>query len=117
MRCTIPGARTTLCLRNATGYFSFKEIPVHSAGLWYLPAGKSLRAICIGIVYGYSPFIRKYSMPQRKDSKNNRNFLTKCTCPHCAMQSEHSFTRVQKGSALMCPHCSKIFKQDKPAYA
>lgn len=56
-------------------------------------------------------------MPQRKDSKNNRNFLTKCTCPHCSQQSEHSFSRAQKGAALMCPHCSKIFHQDKAAFA
>ncbi|WP_312690961.1 YnfU family zinc-binding protein [Kosakonia sp.] len=69
------------------------------------------------MVYGCSPFIRKQSMPQRKDSKNNRNYLTQCTCPHCAKQSEHSFTRVQKGAALMCPHCSKIFSQDKTAIA
>lgn len=56
-------------------------------------------------------------MPQRKDSKNNRNYLVKCTCPHCTSQSEHSYTRVQKGSALMCPHCSKIFSQDKATFA
>ncbi|WP_074184080.1 YnfU family zinc-binding protein [Klebsiella pneumoniae] len=49
----------------------------------------------------------------RKNSKNNRNYLIKCTCPSCTNQSEHSYTRVQKGSALMCPHCSKIFTQDK----
>ncbi|MDE4726893.1 YnfU family zinc-binding protein [Klebsiella pneumoniae] len=48
-----------------------------------------------------------------KNSKNNRNYLIKCTCPNCINQSEHSYTRVQKGSALMCPHCSKIFTQDK----
>lgn len=52
-------------------------------------------------------------MQQRKNSKNNRNYLIKCTCPNCINQSEHSYTRVQKGSALMCPHCSKIFTQDK----
>ncbi|WP_264971587.1 YnfU family zinc-binding protein [Klebsiella variicola] len=47
------------------------------------------------------------------NAKNNRNYLIKCTCPNCINQSEHSYTRVQKGSALMCPHCSKIFTQDK----
>lgn len=52
-------------------------------------------------------------MQQRKNSKNNRNYLIKCTCTNCINQSEHSYTRVQKGSALMCPHCSKIFTQDK----
>ncbi|GJL36626.1 hypothetical protein TUM17576_34460 [Enterobacter hormaechei] len=70
-----------------------------------------------GIVYGYSPFIRKDPMPQRKDSKNNRNYLVKCTCPHCTKQSEHSFTRVQKGLSLMCPHCSKLYNQEKTALA
>ncbi|EPH1839681.1 MULTISPECIES: YnfU family zinc-binding protein [Klebsiella] len=67
----------------------------------------------LGIVYGCGPFIRKYHMQQRKNSKNNRNYLIKCTCPDCTSQSEHSYTRVQKGSALMCPYCSKIFTQDK----
>ncbi|HGF0147538.1 MULTISPECIES: YnfU family zinc-binding protein [Klebsiella] len=56
-------------------------------------------------------------MQQRNNSKNNRNYLIKCTCPNCTNQSEHSHTRVQKGSALMCPHCSKIFTQDKPPFA
>ncbi|HHC4648987.1 YnfU family zinc-binding protein [Klebsiella pneumoniae] len=65
------------------------------------------------IVYGCGPFIRKCHMQQRKNSKNSRNYLIKCTCPNCINQSEHSYTRVQKGSALMCPHCSKIFTQDK----
>ncbi|MCJ5459546.1 YnfU family zinc-binding protein [Klebsiella pneumoniae] len=42
-----------------------------------------------------------------------RNDLLIRTFPSCTNQSEHSYTRVQKGSALMCPHCSKIFTQDK----
>ncbi|WP_346014251.1 YnfU family zinc-binding protein [Kosakonia sp. SMBL-WEM22] len=69
------------------------------------------------IVYGCRPFIRKKSMSQRKDSKNRRNYLVKCSCPHCSQHSEHSFSRVQKGAMLMCPHCSKIFHQDKNALA
>lgn len=56
-------------------------------------------------------------MSQRKDSKGRRNYLVKCNCPHCSQSSEHSFSRVQKGAMLMCPHCSKIFHQDKTAVA
>lgn len=56
-------------------------------------------------------------MSQRKDSKGHRNYLVKCNCPHCSQSSEHSYSRVQKGSALMCPHCSKIFHHDKNAAA
>ncbi|WP_312946390.1 YnfU family zinc-binding protein [Superficieibacter sp.] len=48
-------------------------------------------------------------MPGRKDSKARRNHLVKCSCPDCAQLSEHSFTRVQKGAQLMCPHCNKLF--------
>ncbi|WP_135692377.1 YnfU family zinc-binding protein [Klebsiella quasipneumoniae] len=48
-----------------------------------------------------------------KNSKNNRNYLIKCTGPNYINRSEHSYTRVQKDSALMYPHCSKIFTQDK----
>ncbi|WP_308423923.1 YnfU family zinc-binding protein [Franconibacter pulveris 1160] len=73
--------------------------------------------MCAGIVYGGCPSIRNYSMSQRKDAKNSRNYLVKCTCPHCNQQSEHSFSRVQKGAMLMCPRCSKLFSQGKTAFA
>ncbi|XTZ36824.1 YnfU family zinc-binding protein [Salmonella enterica] len=52
-------------------------------------------------------------MSERKDSKNRRNYLVQCACPNCSQKSEHSFSRVQKGSNLMCPYCSKIFQPSK----
>ncbi|MFW8159847.1 hypothetical protein ACOIDG_27220, partial [Klebsiella pneumoniae] len=46
------------------------------------------------IVYGCGPFTRKSHMQQRKNPKNNHNYLIKCTCRNCIKQSEHSYTRV-----------------------
>ncbi|AUP76754.1 hypothetical protein CWS02_15495 [Enterobacter sp. EA-1] len=80
------------CEKRITGY-------MHRYGVWLQPIHQEIL----------------YATTQRL--KNNRNYLIKCTCPHCSKQSEHSFTRVQKGSALMCPHCSKIFNQDRAAIA
>ncbi|MFM3293689.1 YnfU family zinc-binding protein [Klebsiella pneumoniae] len=97
---------TLRCLLNAWRFRKKKT----TCARWL---GNSIRAMYQWIVYGCGPFIRKCHMQQRKNSKNNRNYLIKCTCPNCINQSEHSYTRVQKGSALMCPHCSKIFTQDK----
>ncbi|STE45633.1 Permease, cytosine/purine, uracil, thiamine, allantoin family [Escherichia coli] len=49
-------------------------------------------------------------MSERKDSKSRRNYLVKCSCPNCTQESEHSFSRVQKGALLICPHCNKVFQ-------
>lgn len=46
-------------------------------------------------------------MSERKNSKSRRNYLVKCSCPNCTQESEHSFSRVQKGALLICPHCNK----------
>ncbi|WP_454544862.1 hypothetical protein [Klebsiella variicola] len=43
-----------------------------------------------------SIYYRENHMQQRNNSKNNRNYLIKCTYPNCTNQSEHSHTRVQK---------------------
>ncbi|MGE0970285.1 YnfU family zinc-binding protein [Klebsiella sp. WOUb02] len=42
-------------------------------------------------------------MSDRKDSKTRRNYLVKCACPNCSQESEHSFSRVQKGAQLDLP--------------
>ncbi|MFN1131605.1 MULTISPECIES: YnfU family zinc-binding protein [Lelliottia] len=52
-------------------------------------------------------------MSDRKDGKARRNFLIKCPCPNCTKDSEHSYTRVQKGSLLVCPYCSTMFKSNQ----
>ncbi|MGK9175208.1 YnfU family zinc-binding protein [Yokenella regensburgei] len=49
-------------------------------------------------------------MSGRKDALTRRNHLVKCPCPNCAKDSEHSFSRVQKGAQLVCPYCNKLFK-------
>ncbi|WP_217992659.1 YnfU family zinc-binding protein [Enterobacter sp. CC120223-11] len=49
-------------------------------------------------------------MPIRKDKNTRRNHLTKCASPSCAKESEHSASRIQKGSQLICPHCGKLFQ-------
>ncbi|WP_220138899.1 MULTISPECIES: YnfU family zinc-binding protein [unclassified Klebsiella] len=49
-------------------------------------------------------------MSERKDSKTRRNYLVKCNCPNCSQDSEHSFSRVQKGAQLICPYCHKLFQ-------
>ncbi|HFF8547472.1 TPA: YnfU family zinc-binding protein [Kluyvera cryocrescens] len=49
-------------------------------------------------------------MSGRKNTKSPRNHLVKCACPNCSKDSEHSFSRVQKGSQLVCPYCSTLFK-------
>ncbi|WP_312480704.1 YnfU family zinc-binding protein [Kosakonia cowanii] len=46
----------------------------------------------------------------RKNPKNYRNYLVKCPRPNCSKDSEHSFSRVQKGSQLACPFCTTLFK-------
>ncbi|MGN2425081.1 YnfU family zinc-binding protein [Klebsiella electrica] len=63
------------------------------------------------MLYGFRPLNQPGNpMSDRKDSKNRRNYLVKCTCPHCSQDSEHSFSRVQKGSRLICPYCHKLFQ-------
>ncbi|MEE9684420.1 YnfU family zinc-binding protein [Lelliottia amnigena] len=52
-------------------------------------------------------------MSGRKNSQTRRNYLVKCPCPNCSKDSEHSFSRVQKGSQLVCPFCSTLFKSSK----
>lgn len=52
-------------------------------------------------------------MSDRKDGKTRRNFLIKCPCPNCSKDSEHSYSRVQKGSLLVCPYCSTMFKSSQ----
>ena len=52
-------------------------------------------------------------MSVRKKTQTHRNYLVKCTCPGCAKDSEHSFTRVQKGSQLVCPSCNTLFKSSE----
>lgn len=47
-------------------------------------------------------------MSERKDAKTRRNYLVKCSCPNCSQDSEHSFSRVQKGAQLICPYCHKF---------
>lgn len=49
-------------------------------------------------------------MSGRKNTQFRRNYLVKCPCPNCSKDSEHSFSRVQKGAQLVCPHCSTLFK-------
>lgn len=49
-------------------------------------------------------------MSGRKNTQASRNHLVKCPCPNCAKESEHSFSRVQKGAQLACPYCSNLFK-------
>ncbi|EOZ9391174.1 MULTISPECIES: YnfU family zinc-binding protein [Enterobacter] len=49
-------------------------------------------------------------MSGRKNTLARRNYLVKCPCPNCSKDSEHSFSRVQKGAQLVCPHCSTLFK-------
>ncbi|MDN4652237.1 YnfU family zinc-binding protein [Enterobacter hormaechei] len=49
----------------------------------------------------------------RKNSQFRRNYLVKCSCPNCAKESEHSFTRIQKGAQLVCPYCSALFKSSQ----
>lgn len=41
----------------------------------------------------------------------------KCSCPNCTQESEHSFSRVQKGALLICPHCNKVFQTNLKAVA
>ncbi|EOT5501735.1 YnfU family zinc-binding protein [Citrobacter koseri] len=53
---------------------------------------------------------RKQTMSGRRDTKNRRNHLVKCPCPACSKDSEHSFTRIQKGTQLICPYCSTLFQ-------
>ncbi|WP_426719657.1 YnfU family zinc-binding protein [Enterobacter cloacae complex sp. 285F6] len=48
-----------------------------------------------------------------KNSQLRRNYLVKCSCPNCAKESEHSFTRIQKGAQLVCPYCSALFKSSQ----
>ncbi|EOT1320636.1 putative zinc-binding protein YnfU [Escherichia coli] len=56
-------------------------------------------------------------MSERKNSKSRRNYLVKCSCPNCTQESEHSFSRVQKGALLICPHCNKVFQTNLNAVA
>ncbi|MCU6671587.1 YnfU family zinc-binding protein [Enterobacteriaceae bacterium H4N4] len=50
-------------------------------------------------------------MSGRKNTQaTRRNHLVKCPCPSCSKDSEHSFSRVQKGAQLVCPYCSTLFK-------
>ena len=56
---------------------------------------------------------RKESMSEQKNAKKTRNYLVTNQCPKCAKNSEHSFSRVQKGAMLMCPHCSQLFQPVK----
>lgn len=49
-------------------------------------------------------------MSGRKNTQFRRNYLVKCPCPNCSKDSEHSFSRVQKGAQLVCPHCSTLFQ-------
>lgn len=52
-------------------------------------------------------------MTERKNVKKARNYLVTCQCPKCEKNSEHSLTRVQKGSTLICPHCNQLFQPAK----
>lgn len=69
------------------------------------------------LVYCIRPFIQEKSMSERKNSKSRRNYLVKCSCPNCTQESEHSFSRVQKGALLICPHCNKVFQTNLKAVA
>lgn len=51
-------------------------------------------------------------MSERKGAKPRQSHLVKCTCPKCSRQSEHSFSRVQKGLNLICPSCHTLFQSD-----
>lgn len=64
-------------------------------------------------MYRYNPLQQEIPMSTRKKTQTNRNYLVKCTCPSCSKDSEHSFSRVQKGSQLVCPFCSTLFKSLK----
>lgn len=64
-------------------------------------------------MYGSRPITQEMPMSDRKDGKARRNFLIKCPCPNCSKDSEHSYTRVQKGSLLVCPYCSTMFKSNQ----
>ncbi|WP_439411834.1 YnfU family zinc-binding protein [Enterobacter ludwigii] len=61
-------------------------------------------------VYGDSRLNQEMPMSGRKNTQFRRNYLVKCPCPNCSKDSEHSFSRVQKGAQLVCPHCSTLFK-------
>lgn len=69
------------------------------------------------LVYCIRPFTQEKPMSERKDSKSRRNYLVKCSCPNCTQESEHSFSRVQKGALLICPHCNKVFQTNLKAVA
>jgi len=58
-------------------------------------------------------FNRKEPMTERKNVKKARNYLVTSQCPKCEKNSEHSFSRVQKGSTLICPHCNQLFQPSK----
>jgi aspartate carbamoyltransferase regulatory subunit len=63
------------------------------------------------MMYGFRPLNQEGNhMSDRKDAKSRRNYLVKCTCPNCSQDSEHSFSRVQKGAQLICPYCHKLFQ-------
>jgi len=64
-------------------------------------------------VYRCRPLYQEMPMSGRKNSQTRRNYLVKCPCPNCSKDSEHSFSRVQKGSQLVCPFCSTLFKSSK----
>lgn len=69
------------------------------------------------LVYCIRPFIQEKPMSERKNSKSRRNYLVKCSCPNCTQESEHSFSRVQKGALLIYPHCNKVFQTNLKAVA
>lgn len=76
-----------------------------------------MRDIFFYLVYCIRPFIQEKPMSERKNSKSRRNYLVKCSCPNCTQESEHSFSRVQKGALLICPHCNKVFQTNLKAVA
>ncbi|MFV7529522.1 YnfU family zinc-binding protein [Enterobacter mori] len=53
------------------------------------------------------------SMSARKNTQFRRSYLDKCLCPNCSKDSEHSYSRVQKGAQLVCPYCSALFKSSQ----
>nr|DAL63598.1 MAG TPA_asm: zinc-ribbon domain protein [Caudoviricetes sp.] len=68
------------------------------------------QVIIIVNLYRYSPLLQEMPMSGRKNTQTHRNYLVKCPCPNCSKDSEHSFSRVQKGAQLVCPFCSTLFK-------
>ncbi|HIA0230397.1 YnfU family zinc-binding protein [Enterobacter mori] len=80
---------------------------------FFLPLSKLKQALYCLNVYCNGPFELEMSMSARKNTQFRRSYLVKCLCPNCSKDSEHSYSRVQKGAQLVCPYCSALFKSSQ----